>query len=197
MLVNLVVAAETKEMKQATATKQHSSLHESSGAAEAKNGTKHHSSQHQQPKASSKRLRESIDAFITELNSGSPSISMPNLDENGCTTFSYLGIKFKLDISETKSFTVLTSFDHNKRAACISARLVDWNKALQEIGLGGKLTFRFPTFALSKSMDPEEFKPRVFRYSIEYFLEFAIKLHNILNVNDLKSVGKVRLSASG
>lgn len=162
---------------------------------------KHVSKQHSRhaAKATSKTLRESINSFITELNSGSPAISFSLLEENGTTHFSYLGIKFKLEASELNSFTVQTLFDHNKKAASISARLVDWNKAMQEIGLSGKLTFRningTYAFCYNKNMEPEEFKSRTFRYIIEYFLEFAIKLHNIINVNDLKTVGKVRLSA--
>ncbi|KAL3805154.1 hypothetical protein HJC23_003382 [Cyclotella cryptica] len=175
-------------------------LHEAE-TKEIKNATKHHSSSHPASKGSSKRLRDLIDDFINELNAGSPAISMSTLDNYGTTSFSYLGIKFKLEVSEAKSFTVQTIFDQNKKAASISSRLVDWNKALQEVGLGGKLTFRNVngkfTFTLSKNMEPEDFKPRVFRYSIEYFLEFAIKLHNIINIHDLKTVGKVRLSASG
>jgi len=168
---------------------------------EMKNATKHHSSSHPSSKGSSKRLRDSIDDFINELNAGSPAISLSTLDNDGTTSFSYLGIKFKLEVSDAKSFTVQTVFDQNKKAASISSRLVDWNKSLQEVGLGGKLTFRNVnskfTFCLSKNMEPEDFKARVFRYSIEYFLEFAIKLHNIINVSDLKTVGKVRLSAFG
>ncbi|KAL7519010.1 hypothetical protein ACHAWX_003809 [Stephanocyclus meneghinianus] len=175
-------------------------LHEAE-TKEMKSAAKHHSSSHSSSKGSSKRLRDSIDDFINELNAGSPAISMSTLDNDGTTSFSYLGIKFKLEVSDAKSFTVRTVFDQNKKAASISSRLVDWNKALQEVGLGGKLTFRNVngkfTFSLSKNMEPEDFKARVFRYSIEYFLEFAIKLHNIINVNDLKTVGKVRLSASG
>lgn len=146
-----------------------------------------------------KSLKESINNFITELNSGSPAISLSCLDENGITNFSYLGIKCKLEVSEVNYFSVETHFDHNKKAANISTRLVEWNKALQEIGLGGKLTFRNVsgsfTFSFTKNLEPEDYKSRTLRYSIEYFLEFAIKLHNIINVNDLKTVGKVRLTA--
>jgi len=32
------------------------------------------------------------------------------------------------------------------------------------------------------------------RHSIEYFLEMSIKLHNIVNVTDVKSVEKIRLT---
>ncbi|KAL3774682.1 hypothetical protein ACHAWO_002545 [Cyclotella atomus] len=166
---------------------------------ELKRVTKQHTPQHTAP---TKSLRESINSFITELNSGTPVISLPNLDDKGISSFSYLGIKFKLEVSEVNSFSsfsVQTLFDHDKKAASISARLVDWNKAFQEVGLGGKLIFKKVggtfTFSLNKSMKPEEFKSRTFRYSVEYFLEFALKLHNIINVNDLKTVGKVRLSA--
>jgi curved DNA-binding protein CbpA len=166
---------------------------------ELKHVTKQHIQHQTAAKPQVKSLRDSINSFITELKSGSPTISMSNLDDNGITNFSYLGIKFKLEVSDVNSFSVQTLFDHNKKAASISARLVEWNKALQEIGLGGKLTFRNAngtfTFSFNKNMEPEEFKSRTLRYSIEYFLEFAIKLHNIINVNDLKTVGKVRLSA--
>lgn len=166
---------------------------------ELKSVTKQHPAQHTTAKAQTKALRESINSFISDLNSGTPAISLSNLNDNGVTNFSYLGIKFKLDVSEVNSFSVQTLFDHNKKAASISARLVEWNKALQEVGLGGKLVFRKDggsfTFSLNKSIEPEDFKSRTFRYSIEYFLEFAIKLHNVINVNDLKTVGKVRLSA--
>jgi len=164
-----------------------------------KHVTKHHTQSHQtqvNPKA--KNLKESINAFIAELNSGSPVISISTLDDNVTTNFSYLGIKFKLEVFGLNSYSVQTIFGHNKKAASISSRLVDWNKALQEIGVGGKLTFRNINgtfvFAFNKNMEHEEFKSRTFRYSIEYFLEFAIKLHNVINVTNMKAVGKVRLS---
>lgn len=151
------------------------------------------------PKTSTKNLRESINSFLVELQSGSPIVVMSNLDSNGTTNFSYLDIKFRLEVSEVNSYAIQTLFDHNKRAANISTRLVEWNKGLHEMGLGGKLTFRNTNgtfvFSFDKKIEPENFKSRTFRYSVEYFLEFAIKLHNIINVTDLKTVGKVRLSA--
>jgi len=151
------------------------------------------------PKPLAKNLRESINSFITDLQSGSPNIAMSSLDNNGTSSFSYLDIKFKLEVSEVNSYSIQTLFDHNKKAANISIRLVEWNKGLQEMGLGGKLTFRNTkgtfVFSFDKKIEPENFKSRTFRYSVEYFLEFAIKLHNIINVTDLKTVGKVRLSA--
>ena len=132
----------------------------------------------------------------------SPSITIAELDSNGITSFSYLGIKFTLEAPSDRinnnTFTVQTMFEHSRRAASINARIVEWNKALQEMGIGGKLTFRNIkgsfTFTYVKEMDTEKFRTRDFRHSLEYFLEMAIKLHNVINVNDIKKVDKIRLT---
>lgn len=160
----------------------------------------------------SRSLRESIDGFIKDLhNSGTSSISIPRLDDTGTSSFAYLGIKFKLEVpdavggvgalpdNDTNIFYIQTTFEHSKKAAGISTRIVEWNKALQEIGLGGKLTFRNSkgsyNFALaSKDMDPGKFSRREFRHCMEYFLEMSIKLHNIINIHDVKRFEKIRLA---
>ena len=153
---------------------------------------------HQPHDAKCRCLRECVNGFINDLNSGAPTITIKNLSD-GISSFSYLGIKFTLEVPEEDNiFTLQTEFEHNKKAAGISARIVEWNKALQEIGLGGKLTFRSIkgkfTFMLSRDIDPDKFSRRELRHSIEYFLEMSIKLHNIINVNDLKKICKVRLA---
>ena len=92
-------------------------------------------------------MRESVDTFIKELNSSSPSVTMSRLDINGNSSFSYLGIKFKLEVPDGDTgFTIKTNFDHNKRAAGISIRLVEWNKAFQELGLISKECESWPSF---------------------------------------------------
>ena len=163
------------------------------------------SQQQQQPQNNSeavyRSLRDAVDiGFIKDLNSGSPSITIPQLNDSGTTSFSYLGLKFRLDVpgaSVADNVIVQTWFDHSKKAANISGRIVQFNAALQKMGLGGKLTFRNMNgkhaFTLTKKMDPEQFSKTSLRHAIEYFMEMSIKLHNIINTNDIKRVDKVRL----
>ncbi len=124
----------------------------------------------------------------------------------GTSEFHYLGIKFQLEVPDngpldSQSFHVRTTYDHSKRAAGISVRILEWNKALQDIGVGAKLTFRNAskgpgfTFSLSsREMEGGKFSRREFRHCLEYFVEMSIKLHNIIFVNDVKRFEKVRLT---
>eukprot|EP00578_Thalassiosira_sp_NH16_P007954 CAMPEP_0181123974 /NCGR_PEP_ID=MMETSP1071-20121207/26214_1 /TAXON_ID=35127 /ORGANISM="Thalassiosira sp., Strain NH16" /LENGTH=755 /DNA_ID=CAMNT_0023209209 /DNA_START=163 /DNA_END=2430 /DNA_ORIENTATION=- len=146
-------------------------------------------------------LREAVDVgFIKDLNSGSPSITISQLNDSGATSFSYLGLKFRLEVpvgGVADNVIVQTWFDHGKRAAGISGRIVQFNAALQKMGLDGKLTYRNMNgknaFTLTKTMDPEKFSKISLRHSIEYFMEMSIKLHNAINTGDMKKVDKVRL----
>lgn len=90
-------------------------------------------------------LKEAIDAFVCDLNSGSPSISLSTLDSSGTTYGCYQGLEFRLEVPSgfsDNNLILQTWFEHSKRAAGINSRIVDWNKSLQQMGSGGKLTFR-------------------------------------------------------
>ena len=95
---------------------------------------------------------------------------------------------------------IQTWYEQSKKVANISARVVQFNAALQKIGLGGKLTFRNMNgkyaFTFTKSMDPLCFSKVELRHGIEYFMEMSIKIHNIIHTMDVRKVpgaGKVRL----
>jgi hypothetical protein len=124
------------------------------------------------------------------------------LDSSGNAHFTYNGLDFTLQVPEGLSSNVLvqTWFDHDRKAAGISARVVEWNRSLQEIGLGGKLTFRNIkgkfAFTLTREMKPEKFSKKELKHAIEYYLEMSIKLHNTINVSDQRKVDKVRLQDS-
>lgn len=154
------------------------------------------------PEVKYRSLREAVDTFIEDLNSNSPSITITQLDNSGITSFSYLGLKFRLEVPVGVADNIIlqTWYEHSKKAAGISGRVVQFNAALQKMGLGGKLTFRNMNgkyaFTLSKQMDPEKFSKTSLRHGIEYFMEMSIKLHNIINSTDLKKVDKVRLTNS-
>jgi hypothetical protein len=147
-------------------------------------------------------LRNSVDMFIKELNTGSPNGIISRLDSSGNAHFTYNGLDFTLQVPEGLSSNVLvqTWFDHDRKAAGISARVVEWNRSLQEIGLGGKLTFRNIkgkfAFTLTREMKPEKFSKKELKHAIEYYLEMSIKLHNTINVSDQRKVDKVRLQDS-
>eukprot|EP00571_Detonula_confervacea_P001980 CAMPEP_0172319808 /NCGR_PEP_ID=MMETSP1058-20130122/38775_1 /TAXON_ID=83371 /ORGANISM="Detonula confervacea, Strain CCMP 353" /LENGTH=593 /DNA_ID=CAMNT_0013034935 /DNA_START=111 /DNA_END=1892 /DNA_ORIENTATION=+ len=143
---------------------------------------------------------EAVDSFIRDLNSGSPAVTITQLDSSGSTIFSYRGLKFRLEVPDgvADNIMVHTRFEHNKKAAGISGRVVQFNAALQKMGLDGKLTYRNingkNVFTLTKKMDLEKFSKTSLRHSIEYFLEMTIKLHNIINTTDVIKVVKVRLT---
>mmetsp|Transcript_24504 Transcript_24504/g.43959 ORF Transcript_24504/g.43959 Transcript_24504/m.43959 type:complete len:632 (+) Transcript_24504:45-1940(+) len=156
----------------------------------------------QSREAKYKSLREAVDNFIKDLNSGSPAVTIAQLDSSGTTSFSYLGLKFRLDVPEGVSDNIIvqTWYEHSKKAAGISGRVVQFNASLQKIGLGGRLTFRNMNrkhaFMLTKKMDPEKFSKTELRHGIEYFMEMSIKLHNIINTTDVRRVDKIRLTNS-
>lgn len=165
----------------------------------------HHEVRQLQPETKQKSLRESIDGFIRDLNCGSsPAISISELDSSGITSFTYLGLEFRLEVPEgamnDSAIMVQTWFEHSKKAAGISGRVMQYNAAFREMGLDGKLTFRNVSgkfaFTLTQKMDPEKFSKTLVRHGIEYFVEMSIKLHNIINSTDTKKVGKVRLVES-
>jgi len=149
-----------------------------------------------------KSLREAVDCFITDLNSGSPTVTIVPLDNSGITSFSYLGIKFRLEVpgGVSDNIIVQTWYEHSKKAAGISSYVVKFNAMFQKMGLGGKLTFRNMNrkyaFTLTQKMDPETFSKTNMRHCVEYFMEMSIKLHNIININDVRRVDKVRLTHS-
>ncbi len=160
--------------------------------------------QQQQPReVKFKSLHEAVDTFINDLMSGSSTITIFPLDSSGSTSFSYLGRKFRLDVptkSVDDNVILQTWFDHSKKAAGISGRVVSFNAAMQKLGLGGKLTFRNMNgkyaFTYTKPMDPERFSKTILRHGIEYFMEMSFKLHNTINIGDVLKVDKIRLSNS-
>ena len=93
-----------------------------------------------------KSLKEAMDAFVCDLNSGSPSIPLSTLDSSDTTYGCYQGLEFRLEVPSSgfadNNLILQTWFEHSKRAAGITSRIVDWNKSLQQMGSGGKLTFR-------------------------------------------------------
>ena len=144
-------------------------------------------------------LRNSVDMFIKELNAGSPNGIINRLDSSGNASFTYKGLNYTLQVPDglCNNILIQTWFDQDRKAAGISARVVEWNRSLQEIGLGGKLTFRNIkgkfAFTLTREMKPEKFSKKDLKHAIEYYLEMSIKLHNTINVPDQKRVDKVRL----
>ena len=141
--------------------------------------------------------------FIKDFNSNSPAISIKELDRTSQASFSYLGLKFRLEVPEgtvSDNIILTTWYDHGRKAASISSRVIAYNATLQKMGLGGRLTYRKISgkyaFMLTKEMSPKSFTNKDMRYTIEYFMEMSIKLHNIMNPGDMKTVGKVRLTNS-
>lgn len=149
-----------------------------------------------------KSLRDAVDGFINDLNAGLPSISLSQLDSLGMTSFLYTDLKFRLDVPGgiANNVIIQTWYEDNKRATEISSLVVRFNTSLQKIGVGGRLTFRKINgkyvFSLTKKVDPELFCKSSFRHGIEYFVEMSIKLHNIINTDDVKTLEKVRLTNS-
>ncbi|KAL9178725.1 hypothetical protein ACHAXT_003856 [Thalassiosira profunda] len=154
-----------------------------------------------------KTLREAVDHFIKDLNSGAPNIRIEQADPSGTALFSYLGLNFTLDVpggKENKNadgILVQTWFDHGKKCAGISGRVVGYNAALQQMGLGEcRLTFRKANakhaFTLTQKMSAEGFSKTKLCHAIEYFVEMTIKLHNVINTSDAKKAGKVRLTSA-
>jgi hypothetical protein len=166
------------------------------------NGTQVNNKPQQHREVKYKSLRDAVDGFIKDLNSGLPSISLSQLDSSGMTSFLYTDIKFRLDvpIGIANNVIIQTWYEDNKRASEISTLVAKFNASLQRIGVGGRLTFRNLNgkyaFSLTKQVDPELFCKNSFRHGIEYFVEMSIKLHNIINPADVRTLGKVRLTNS-
>ncbi len=165
-------------------------------------GTKVNNKPQQHPELKYKSLRDTVDGFIKDLNSGLPSKSLSQLDSSGMTSFLYTDLKFRLDvpIGITDNVIIQTWYDDNKRATEISTLVAKFNASLQRIGVGGRLTCRKMNgkyvFSLTKQVDPELFCKNSFRHGIEYFVEMSIKLHNIINPADVRTLEKVRLTNS-
>ena len=144
-------------------------------------------------------LRQSVDMFIKELNSTSANVIISRLDSSGKASFTYNGLDYTLQVPEGLSHNIIvqTWFDQDRKAAGISSRIVEWNRSLQEVGIGGQLTFRNIkgkfAFTLTREMEPENFCKRDLKHVMEYFLEMSVKLHNTINVTNQKKVDKVRL----
>jgi hypothetical protein len=149
-----------------------------------------------------KSLRDAVDSFIEDLNSGLPSISVSQLDSSGMTSFLYTDFKFRLDVPSgiSNNIIIQTWFEDNRKAFEISTLVAKFNASLQRTGVGGRLTFRKINgryvFSLTKQVQPEQFCKNSFRHGIEYFVEMSIKLHNIINAADVRPLEKVRLTNS-
>lgn len=170
-----------------------------------------------------KSLREAVDSFITDLNNshnGAPSTSLQQqkqpiitinqLDNWGITSFSYLNLKFRLEVptsSVADNILLQTWYDQTdkkkKLPPSISGKVVQFNASLQKLGLqNNKLTFRSMNNKYAFTMntqvkDPTKFSKMELRHGMEYFIEMSIKLHNIMFCYDVKTItqegGKVRL----
>ena len=164
------------------------------------NGTQVNNKSQQHQEFKHKSMRDAVDGFIKDLNSGLPSISLSQLDSSGMTSFLYTDIKFRLDvpIGIANNVIIQTWYEDNKKAMEISTLVAKFNASLQRIGAGGRLTFRHMNgkyvFSLTKHVDPELFCKNSFRHGIEYFVEMSIKLHNIINPADVRTLEKVRLT---
>jgi hypothetical protein len=143
-----------------------------------------------------------VDGFINDLNAGLPSISLSQLDNSGMASFLYTDLKFYLNVPGgiANDVIIQTWYEDNERATEISTLVARFNTSLQKIGVGGRLTFRKMNdkyaFSLTKTVDPELFCKNIFRHGIENFVEMSIKLHNIINTDDVKRLEKVRLTNS-
>lgn len=117
-------------------------------------------------------------------------------------SFLYTDLKFHLNVPGgiANDVIIQTWYEDNERATEISTLVARFNTSLQKIGVGGRLTFRKMNhkyaFSLTKTVDPELFCKNIFRHGIENFVEMSIKLHNIINTDDVKRLEKVRLTNS-
>jgi len=149
-----------------------------------------------------KSLRDAVDDFINDLNAGLPSISLSQLDSSGMASFLYADLRFHLHVPGgiANGVIIQTWYEDNERATDISTLVAKFNTSLQKIGVDGRLTFRKMNgkhaFSLTKTVDPELFCKNIFRHSIENFVEMSIKVHNIINTDDVKRLEKVRLTNS-
>ena len=151
-------------------------------------------------------LWQSIDNFINEINSASynnitihhDSDSDSDSDSGRKAFFTYTGLSFTLQVpcNEANNVIVQTWFEHDRKAASISARIVEWNRSFQENGIRGKLAFRKSDVKFVFSLtyiSTDRFSKTSLKHAMEYYIEMSIKLHNAINVTDQKRVHKVRL----
>jgi hypothetical protein len=152
------------------------------------------------------KLRHAVNGFIHDLNSGLPTITISQLDSTGTTTFLYSQLKYRLDVPNALSNNIIiqTWYEQksNKQAVVmgnsISALISKFNSSLQKTGINGRLTFRNVNgkyvFSLTKNYDMSLLDKTMFRHVIEYFVEMSIKLYNIINPSDARTIEKVRLT---
>ena len=164
--------------------------------------------QHHDPSVRSEvmKLRHAVNGFIHDLNSGLPTITISQLDSTGTTTFLYSQLKYRLDVPNALSNNIIiqTWYEQSNKQAVvmgnsISTLIIKFNTSLQKTGINGRLTFRNVNgkyvFSLTKNYDLS-FDKTTFRHGIEYFVEMSIKLYNIINPTDARTIDKVRLTNS-
>ena len=143
-------------------------------------------------------LRRSVDNFIEEINSASYYNNITIHHDSRKAFFTYTGLDYTLQVpcNESNNVIIQTWFEHDRKAARIPARIVEWNRSLQENGIRGKLAFRKSDvkFAFTLTfISTEKFSKTSLKHAMEYYLEMSINLHNAINVTDQKRVHKVRL----
>lgn len=151
------------------------------------------------------KLRDAVNGFIHDLNSGLPTITISQLDNTtGTTTFLYSQLKYRLDVPNALANNIIiqTWYDQSSKQAIvignsITTLMSKFNASLQKTGVDGRLTFRNVNgkyvFSLTKSYEVS-FDKVTFRHGIEYFVEMSIKLYNIINPSDARTIEKVRLT---
>lgn len=147
-------------------------------------------------------LWQSVDNFINEINSASYNNIIIHHDSDSDSGrkafFTYTGLSFTLQVpcNEANNVIVQTLFEHDRKAASISARIVEWNRSFQENGIRGKLAFQKGDVKFVFSLtyiSTDRFSKTSFKHALEYYIEMSIKLHNAINVTDQKRIHKVRL----
>ena len=172
------------------------------------NPPQHQQQQHHQSSVRCEvmKLRDAVNGFIHTLNSGLPTITISQLDNTGTTTFLYSQLKYRLDVPNALSNNIIiqTWYEQSSKQAIvignsISTLISKFNASLQKTGVDGRLTFRNVNgkyvFSLTKNYE-SSFDKTTFRHGIEYFVEMSMKLYNIINPSDARTIEKVRLTNS-
>lgn len=155
------------------------------------------------------KLRDAVNGFIHNLNSGLPSIIISQLDSTGTTTFLYSQLTYRIDVPNALANNIIiqTWYEQSSKQAIvignsISTLISKFNASLLKTGVDGRLTFRNVNgkyvFSLTKKCyDVILFDKTTFRHVLEYFVEMSIRLYNIINPSDAqKTIEKVRLTNS-
>lgn len=158
------------------------------------NPPQHQQQHHHQPSVRCEvmKLRDAVNGFIHNLNSGLPTITISQLDNTGTTTFLYSQLKYRLDVPNAlaNNITIQTWYEQSSKQAIvignsISTLISKFNASLQKTGVDGRLTFRNVNgkyvFSLTQNYEVS-FDKITFRHGIEYFVELSIRLYNIISI---------------